>query len=288
VRSLKPAGVPPARRKIPRATRAETVSVGQTAARQHRSRSTRPATGPNKPSTSLSHFSLSCRDWLLAMPITSFGFRLDDETIMVARACASGSCSANLMDAHAGPGRRRRSPRDILPPWPRPPPYTRDPERLVPSEFGPGRLFIYQTANRPLEDIKKTRRPNPHPLTWRKKPRLGCHCHGHSGRFLLARHLPNSQSDDREGVNPQSRKVQRFILDPPPQPARSGNPRPHQLRRPVLFLGAWTKAKGYYRRDARNCFPFSAHIYYHSEINAVAFRGTLAAQDTYELWLLGH
>src|SRR6218665_1755954 len=98
------------------ATRAETVSVGQTAARQHRSRSTQPATGPNKPSTSLSHFSLSCRDWLLAMPITSFGFRLDDETIMVARARASGSCSANLMDAHAGP----RSPQTVTTGYPAP------------------------------------------------------------------------------------------------------------------------------------------------------------------------
>src|SRR6218665_3701833 len=78
--------------------------------------------------------------------------------------------------------------------------------------------------------------------------------------------LPNSRGGGREGVIPQNRKVQRIILDPPLHPASPGNPRPHQLRRPVLFLGAWTKATGHYRRDARNCFPFSAYFDYNSEI----------------------
>src|SRR6218665_1181251 len=69
-------------------------------------------------------------------------------------------------------------------------------------------------------------------------------------------HLPNSRGGGREGVYPQNRKVQRIILDPPLHPASSGNPRPHQLRRPVIFLGAWTKATGHYRRDARNLLSF--------------------------------
>src|SRR6218665_3254607 len=183
------------------------------------------------------------------------------------RACASGFRSANLIDAHMGPRSPQTVTTAILPPWDKPPPQTRGSERLGLSELGPGRLPIYQRANRPLEDRRKeTRRPNPHPLAWRKKPRVGCLCHGHAGRFLLAGHLPNSRSGGREGVNPQNRKVQRIILDPPLYPTSSGNPRPHQLRRPILFLGAWTKATDQYRRDVRNCFPFSAHFDYHSEI----------------------
>src|SRR6218665_1237162 len=59
------------------------------------------------------------------------------------------------------------------------------------------------------------------PLVWRKKPRVGCHCHGHSGRFLLAGHLPNSRRDGREGVNSQNRKVQRIILNQTLHPASS-------------------------------------------------------------------
>src|SRR6218665_1008365 len=73
--------------------------------------------------------------------------------------------------------------------------------------------------------------PNPHPLAWRKKPRVGCHCHGHSGRFLLAGHLPYSRCGGREGVNPQSRKGQRIILDPTLHPTSSGSLRPRDLTR---------------------------------------------------------
>src|SRR6218665_927297 len=39
-----------------------------------------------------------------------------------------------------------------------------------------------------------------------EKPRVRCHCHGHSGRFLLAGHLPNSRGGGREGVNPKTKK----------------------------------------------------------------------------------
>src|SRR6218665_207456 len=140
------------------------------------------------------------------------------------RACASGFRSANLIDAHMGPRSPQTVTTAILPPWDKPPPQTRGPERLGLSELGPGRLPIYQRANRPLEDRRKeTRRPNPHPLAWRKKPRVGCHCHGHSGPFLLTRHLPNSRGCRREGVNLQNRKVQLIILDPPLYPTSSGN-----------------------------------------------------------------
>src|SRR6218665_319029 len=68
-------------------------------------------------------------------------------------------------------------------------------------------------------------------------------------------HLPNSRGGGREGVYPQNRKVQRIILDPPLHPASSGNPRPHQERRPVLFLGACAKLLSFfsvYRLPFRN------------------------------------
>src|SRR6218665_2405733 len=118
-----------------------------------------------------------------------------------------------------GSGRRRRSPSAILPPWARPPPQTRGPEQLDLSELGPGRLPIYQRANRPLEDRwKETRRPNPHPLAWRKKNLVW---DAIVTDTLAASYLPDTSLTagvGREGVNPQNRKVQRIILDPPLYP----------------------------------------------------------------------
>src|SRR6218665_1908116 len=69
----------------------------------------------------------------------------------------------------------------------------------------------------------------------------------------------------RERVNPQNRKVQRIYLDPPLHPISSGNLGPINCEGLSFFSELGQKATGHYRRDARNCFPVSAHFDYHSE-----------------------
>ena len=76
---------------------------------------------------------------------------------------------------------------------------------------------------------KETRKPYPHPLAWRKKPCVGCHCYEHSDCFLLAGAAAKRASPC---------KAEKYSELPPIHLFTSsyGNPRPHQLRRPVLFL----------------------------------------------------
>src|SRR6218665_2174885 len=134
-------------------------------------------------------------DWLLALPITSCGFRLDDETVNVASGLRLG---VPLCGPHGCPcgapvaGHRRRSSRVILPPRARPPTKTRSPERLGLQELDPGRLSNFQRANRSRKDRRKE---TIRPLARRKKPCLG----RHSGSFLLLNHLSNSLGGGGEG-----------------------------------------------------------------------------------------
>src|SRR6218665_1847216 len=96
-------------------------------------------------------------------------------------------------------------------------------------------------------------------------------------------HLPNSRGGGREGVYPQNRKVQRIILDPPLHPASSGNPRPHQLRRPVLFSELGQKLRATTSKMRETALLFQRILITIQRFNAVAFRGTFASQDTDEL-----
>src|SRR6218665_215078 len=89
-----------------------------------------------------------------------------------------------------------------------------------------------------------------------------------------AGHIRNSRGGGREGVNPQNRKVQRTIFDPPLHPASSGNPRPHQLRGLSFFSELGQKLRATTGEMRETAFLFQRISITIQKFNAVAFRGT--------------
>jgi len=114
---------------------------------------------------------------------------------------------------------------------------------------------------------------------------VGCHCHGHSGRFLLARHLHNS----RRGAAAERASTRNTEKYSELSSTHLFTPLALETLGPINCEGlSFLSELGQKLRATTGEMRETAFLFQRISItiqrfNAVAFRGTFASQDTDEL-----